>query len=637
MKYTSILACMLLSLVGLVSRAEAQLVYTGGGPGTIESQVAALDFGELRMRSQEKAKKEQEEAERKAKAALVDSGTVSALDLSAPPKAVKEYNQGVTLLRSQHSPEAIPHLQKSLELYPKFVSALNALGMAYNDTDDNANARAQFEKAVSLDDKFARPMMNLGRLAIAQNDYEAAEKNFQKAALLRPTDVDVLTALAYSQDSNHHYEEAIQTVERIHLRAHKGDGNAHYISAAAALALNQPEIVARELTYFLQEDPTNPLAPDARHNLEVLQKSQSIVAGQNAALGAKNTQLATSTPTTLANSARLKSELKALADEDRKPCSGCELQASNSAGSALGPGSVVADIPTPTLPSGNGYTIRKVVDEVALFFSVSSHGHMVNDLELSQIEVRDDGKEPRKILLFAPQSKLPLRVGLLVDTSGSVNERFGFEKHAATKFLEQLLTNPADLAFVAGFSNSTSVVQDFTAGHEDLGKGIESLTNGGGTALFDAVSWACGKLAAYPEQDRVAKVLVVLSDGEDNSSRTTLRHAISDAEASGVTIYAISTKEEGGAKTDADKVLQALAERSGGEALFPQDSEALHHSFDKLREIIRSRYLIAYKPADFEPNGKYRTINIMASKNGSHLQVHARKGYHARVAAPGAF
>ncbi len=639
MKCASILACILLSLSGYAPLAQSQLVNTGGGPGTIESQVAALDFAELRIRNQEKAKKDEQAAQLKAQAAFIESGAISALDVSAPPKAVKEYNDGLALLRSQHSPESIPHFQKSLELYPKFVSALNALGMAYSDTDDNTNAKLQFEKAVSLDPKFAPPVMNLGRLAVAQNDYPAAENYFGHAALLRPTDVDVLTALAYSQDSNHHYEQAIQTVNTIHLQPHKGKGNAHYISAAAALALNQPDVVERELTYFLQEDPTNPLAPDARHNLEVLQKNKTIIAGQNASLGAKNTKLATGSATTeLANSARLKSELKALADADRKPCTGCELQASNSAGSTLEHGTVVADIPSlPTLPSGNGYTIRTVVDEVALFFAVSSHGHMVNDLELSQIEVRDDGKAPQKILLFTPQSKLPLRVGLLVDTSGSVNQRFGFEKHAASKFLEQLLTNPDDLAFVAGFSNSTSVVQDFTANHESLGKGIDSLTNGGGTALFDAITFACGKLAAYPEQDRVAKVLVVLSDGEDNSSRTTLRHAISDAEASGVTIYAISTKDEGGAKTDADKVLQALAERSGGEALFPQDSEALHHSFDKLRDIIRSRYLIAYKPADFEPNGKYRTINIMASKNGSHLQVHARKGYHARVAAPGAF
>jgi Ca-activated chloride channel family protein len=637
MKSTSILIGTLLFVGGCAPAARCQLVNTGGGPGTIESQVAALDFGELRMRNQEKAKKELEEAQIKAQAALVESGTVSALDIAAPPKAVKEYNEGVALLRSQHSPEAIPHLQNSLAIYPKFVSALNALGMAYNDTDDNANAKAQFEKAVGLDGKFARPVMNLGRLAIAQNDYETAEKYFQKAALLRPTDIDVLTALAYSQDSNHHYEEAIQTVERIHLRAHKGMGNAHYISAAAALALNKTDILERELTFFVQEDPSNPLVPEARHNLEVLKTNQAIVAGQNAALGAKNTQLASANPTSLANSARLKAELKALGDESGQ-CNGCELEAANSGGAGLGQGAVVADIPSVSaIGPGNSYTIRKVVDEVALFFAVSSHGNMVNDLELSEIQIRDDGRPPEKILLFTPQSKLPLRVGLLVDTSGSVHERFGFEKHAAAKFLQQLLTNPADLAFVAGFSNSPDVKQEFTASHSDLEKGINSLTNGGGTALFDAISYACGKLAAYPDEDRVAKVLVVLSDGEDNSSHTTLRHAISDAEASGVTIYAISTKDTGSDKTDADRVLQALAERSGGQALFPQDQENLHRSFDKLRDIIRSRYLVAYKPADFEPNGKYRPINIIATKNGTRLQVHARKGYHARVASPEAF
>jgi VWFA-related protein len=327
-----------------------------------------------------------------------------------------------------------------------------------------------------------------------------------------------------------------------------------------------------------------------------------------------------------------------LGDEASQPCAGCELQASNSGAAALGHGTVIADVPlTPIAGSGNSYTIRKVVDEVALFFSVSSHGRMVDGLKLSQIQIEDDGKAPQKILLFSPQSKLPLRVALLVDTSGSVHERFGFEKHAAANFLEQLLTQPSDLAFVAGFSNTPNVVQDFTANRDGLINAIEGLKNDGGTALFDAVSFACGKLAAYPEGERVAKVLVVLSDGVDNSSHTTLRRAVSDAEASGVTIYAVSTKDTGGAKTEADKVLQELAERSGGEVLFPQDSEALRRSFDKLRDIIRSRYLIAYKPAGFEPNGKYRPIKVIATKNGSRLQVHARKGYHARVAASGAF
>jgi VWFA-related protein len=95
----------------------------------------------------------------------------------------------------------------------------------------------------------------------------------------------------------------------------------------------------------------------------------------------------------------------------------------------------------------------------------------------------------------------------------------------------------------------------------------------------------------------------------------------------------ISTKEGAGLKTEADKVLQALAERSGGEAFFPGDVSSLGRSFDKLRDQIRSRYLIAYKPANFEPNGKYRTITITAEKNGKRLQVHARTGYYARMAA----
>ena len=145
------------------------------------------------------------------------------------------------------------------------------------------------------------------------------------------------------------------------------------------------------------------------------------------------------------------------------------------------------------------------------------------------------------------------------------------------------------------------------------------------------MSYACWKLAAYPEHERVAKVLVVATDGEDNASHTSLRQAIRDEEATGVTVYTVSTKEGNGDKTEADKVLETLAERSGGEALFPGDMMTLGRSFDKLRDQIRSRYVVAYKPADFEANGKYRTITILAAKNGKRLQVHARKGYHARV------
>jgi VWFA-related protein len=216
-----------------------------------------------------------------------------------------------------------------------------------------------------------------------------------------------------------------------------------------------------------------------------------------------------------------------------------------------------------------------------------------------------------------------------------VHDRFSFEKHAATKFVEKMLSGASDLGFIAGFSEETTVTQDFSSEPDELGKGIERLANSGGTALFDAVTFACRKLAAYPESERVARVLVILSDGEDNSSHSSLKQSIQMAEKTGVTIYTVSTREDRGDKTDADRVLEVLAERTGGEAMFPGDIMTLGKSFDKLHELIRSRYFIAYKPADFQPNGSYRTISVTAEKDGKRLQVRARKGYRARqVATP---
>jgi VWFA-related protein len=589
-----------------------------------------MDFSQMVLEQQNKSLSKKEIERRKG---LVDSGVVSALDLTAPAKAVSEFNQGTSLLKGRHSEEAIGHFRKAIAAYPKFVSAHNCLGMAYLDLDDAAGAQKEFEAAASLDDKFPGAFLNLGRLALSQNDFMAAGSHLQKAAVLLPRNPEILTVLAYAQSGNHQYREAIETAGRVHALQHNGMGTAHYVAALAAIALNDFPIAQNELALFLLEEPANPLAPSARHHLDVLARNQQIAGSVPGAANQQPTMtLATSRPPSFANSDRLKVQLAGI--EDVAGTDDCYDCAEASAAGEIDPAAASGlDLDRATGSPGQ-WTIRKVVDEVAVFFGVSSGGRAESDLELSNIKVSDDNKPPERVLQFSSQSKLPLRLGLLIDTSGSVQLRFSFEKHAAAKFLQQMLTNSSDLGFVAGFADTPTVTQDFTGDHERLADGVNKLTDKGGTALFDAVSFACWKLAAYPEHERVAKVLVVVSDGEDNSSRTSLRQAIRDEEATGVTIYTISTKEGGGLKTEADKVLQTLAERSGGEAFFPGDMTTLGKSFDKLRDQIRSRYLIAYKPSDFEPNGKYRTINIIAEKGGKRLQVHARKGYHARLAAP---
>lgn len=614
------LACILIGLsCTVVSRA--QLPYMNAGP---DSSFAQIDFAQMYLDQQKRDMKGNAEQQESAKK-LVSSGLVSALDLNAPNKAVNEFNRAASLMKAQNSREAINHLQKAISDYPKFVSAHNALGLAYLDQDD-PRAKSEFESAAKLDDKFPGSFLNLGLLALSNKSFKEAESDLEKAAALTPEDPKTLSALAFAQNGNQEYEQVLATAARVHKLDHRGMANVHYIAASAAVALNQLDVVQNQLTVFLGEDPTNPLAPIARQNLAILSRRKAgavvTVAGHGEPQAVQ----------TFPNSDRLKAQLKEAGPEPDS--AGCE-----SCGSPQDTSIVAANTPSSTtlpssLPAARAWTIRQTVEETALFFAVSSHGHMIDDLTLSDFQVRDNDKPPVKITQFIPQSKLPLRIGLLIDTSGSVQDRFSFEKRAAAKFLEKIINPESDLGFVIGFNSQATVTQDFSAQPAELEHGIQQLTNGGGTALFDAASLACWKLSAYPENGRVARVLVILSDGEDNSSHRSLKQAIEDAEAAGVAVYTLSTREDAGVKTDADNVLEVLAERSGGEALFPGDISVLDKSLDKLRDLIRSRYLVAYKPADFTPDGKYRSIHLTAEKNGKRLQVHVRKGYFARVASP---
>jgi Ca-activated chloride channel homolog len=279
-------------------------------------------------------------------------------------------------------------------------------------------------------------------------------------------------------------------------------------------------------------------------------------------------------------------------------------------------------------PSDPILTIKKRVDEVnVLFIATDHHGKFVRNLNQGDFSILDDHKPPQAIINFRRETDLPLELGLLVDTSGSVHGRFDFEQEAAVSFLQHTLRVNFDKAFVMGFSTHSQVTQEFTDNVRLLETGVRSLRNGGGTALYDAIYKACREKLSKDRGDRpVRRAIIVVSDGEDNQSEISRALAVETAQRAEVIIYAIST-DDSGLILRGDKALQQLADATGGRAFFPFKMKDVKNSFAAIEDELRSQYVVSYKPADFDADGRYRSIEITALKKD--LQVRARKGYYA--------
>ena len=277
-------------------------------------------------------------------------------------------------------------------------------------------------------------------------------------------------------------------------------------------------------------------------------------------------------------------------------------------------------------PQNSVITLHARVNEVnVLFIATDKHGKFVRDLSQNDFSILDDHKPPQAILNFRRETDLPLHLGLLIDVSGSVDSRFGFEQDAATSFLEHTVRKGFDRVFVMGFNSHTQLAQDFTDDYSRLYWAVHRLHNGGGTALYDAIYHACKEKLQKDRSERpVRKAIIIVSDGEDNQSEVTRAQAIEMAQRAEVIIYAIST-DDSGLVLRGDRVLQQLAEATGGRAFFPFKMKDITHSFSAIEDELRSQYIVSYKPADFDADG--RTIEISSLKKD--LQVRARKGYFA--------
>jgi VWFA-related protein len=284
----------------------------------------------------------------------------------------------------------------------------------------------------------------------------------------------------------------------------------------------------------------------------------------------------------------------------------------------------------PSVPADDPLTtIRATTNEVNVVFTVTDkHGRHVTDLKQADFRVIDDNKPPDELRSFHAETNLPLQVGLLIDASNSVRDRFKFEQESAIEFLNQTVRPRYDRAFVVGFDATPEVTQDFTDNTELLAHGVHELRPGGGTALYDAVYYACrDKLLKASKTTPVRRAIILLSDGDDNLSHVTREEAIEMAQRAEAIIYTISTNVSG-TKGPGDKVLERIADATGGRAFFPFQIRDVANAFAEIQDELRSQYAVSYKPANFKADGHYRTIEIVANDR-KNFRVRARRGYYA--------
>ena len=282
----------------------------------------------------------------------------------------------------------------------------------------------------------------------------------------------------------------------------------------------------------------------------------------------------------------------------------------------------------PDDPKGDGqFTQRIVSNEVNVIFTVTDkHGRFIKDLTQNEFKVLDNNRQ-QSIRDFKAQTDLPLRIGLLIDASNSIRDRFLFEQQAAIEFLQQTIRRDKDKAFVLAFDEVPEVTQDFTSDKDQLTKGIKLIRPGGGTAMWDAVFYACrDKLMRLKEDSPVRRVIVLVSDGDDNQSRVLRQEAIDMAQRANVLIYTISTNLSN-IQDSGDHNLKMLSEATGGRSFLPYKLQDLADDFNEIQGELRSQYSIFYKPDDLIANGQFR--NVLISPENKKFKVRAKKGYFA--------
>lgn len=274
---------------------------------------------------------------------------------------------------------------------------------------------------------------------------------------------------------------------------------------------------------------------------------------------------------------------------------------------------------------GGVFKIKKEVQEVVLHATVvDEKKRLITNLDRGAFTVYEDG-QPQPITSFRRED-IPVAMGIVIDNSGSMSRSRTAVSQATLNLVRS--SNPQDQVFVVNFADEYYLDQDFTSDIAKLQEALEKIESRGGTALYDALIASADHLKKNAKLDK--RVLLVVTDGEDNRSRDPLEQAVGEVALNGgPTIYAIGIQLKGDKVRRAKRALQALAEQTGGIAFFPKNLDEVDAISQTVAHDIRNQYTIGYKPSKQQAGG-YRSVRVVARAPGyKNLQVRTRSGYYA--------
>ena len=326
------------------------------------------------------------------------------------------------------------------------------------------------------------------------------------------------------------------------------------------------------------------------------------------------------TALSLANS---QSKAEAPNQSSSAPAASSQSPASSQSSS---PAATTSSAQSPDAADSGVFVFRKEVEEVVLHATVvDDKQHIVTTLEKGDFNVYEDG-HPQTITSFRHED-IPVAMGIVVDNSGSMREKRQKVNAAALNLVRS--SNPNDEVFIVNFNDEYYLDQDFTSNINKLKEGLEKIETRGGTALYDAVVASADHLKRDAKLEK--KVLLVVTDGDDNESAETLEQAVRRLQGDGgPTVYAIGILEKEEHPKHAKRALQIMSERTGGIAFFPQTLDEVDAISRTVAHDIRSQYTIGYKPTTPKTQGGYRQVRVDArSRSYGKLTVRTKSGYYA--------